>query len=138
MKPCQFIKILSTKVNGDYRALHIFWEDHACGFFFVCWHVEVSDIYTYRQTSNISCSKYQNLNGSHLVVVFAQSIDAGCEVKNEDVWAVPTFTSEWSTILLPTKVATFVRCLRVYTPNYIAYMNEECDWLDHIFYSKSR
>ena len=67
---------------------------------FVCWHVEVSDIYTYRQTSNISCSKYQNLNGSHLVVVFAQSIDAGCEVENEDVRAVPTSTSEWSTILL--------------------------------------
>ena len=46
---------------------------------------------------------------SHLAVVFAQSIEARCWVENEDVvGAAPTgdapTTSEWSTILLPTKV----------------------------------
>ena len=46
---------------------------------------------------------------SRLAVVFAQSIEATCKVENEDVVGVspvgdaPT-TSEWSTILLPTKV----------------------------------
>ena len=46
---------------------------------------------------------------SRLAVVFAQSIEARCWVENEDVvGAAPTgdapTTSEWSTILLPTKV----------------------------------
>ena len=63
----------------------------------------------YHQTSYISCTKSQNLNVSHLVVVFAQSIEARCKVENEDVvGAAPTgdapTTSEWSTSLLPTKV----------------------------------
>ena len=45
----------------------------------------------------------------HLAAVFAQSIEARCSVQIEDVvGAVPTgnapTTSEWSTILLPTKV----------------------------------
>ena len=44
-----------------------------------------------------------------LAVVFAQSIEARCQVKNEDVvGAVPTgeapMTSQWSTNLLATKV----------------------------------
>ena len=44
-----------------------------------------------------------------LAVVFAQSIEAWCEVENKDVVGAaligdaPT-TSEWSTILLPAKV----------------------------------
>ena len=46
---------------------------------------------------------------SRLAVVFAQSNEAMCYVENEDVvGAAPTgdapTTSEWSTILLPTKV----------------------------------
>ena len=51
----------------------------------------------------------QNLNLSHLAVIFDQSIEARCQVKNEDVVGAapkvdaPT-TSEWSTILLPAKV----------------------------------
>ena len=44
-----------------------------------------------------------------LAVVFAQSNEASCQVENEDVvGAAPTgdapTTSEWSTILLPSKV----------------------------------
>ena len=46
---------------------------------------------------------------SRLVVVFVKYIEARCEVENEDVvGAAPTgdapTTSEWATILLPTKV----------------------------------
>ena len=46
---------------------------------------------------------------SRLVVVFVKFIEARCEVENEDVvGAAPTgdapTTSEWATILLPTKV----------------------------------
>ena len=46
---------------------------------------------------------------SHLAVVFDQSIETSCWVKNEDVvGAVPTCDaptpSEWSMILLPTEV----------------------------------
>ena len=47
----------------------------------------------YGQISNISCPKSKNLNVflSSLAVVFAQSIEARCQVKNEDVvGAVPT------------------------------------------------
>ena len=46
---------------------------------------------------------------SHLAVVFAQSIEARCEVENEDVVGAmltgdaPT-TFKWSTILLPIEV----------------------------------
>ena len=47
-----------------------------------------------------------------LAVVFAQSNEASCWVENEDVvGAAPTggapTTSEWSTILLPTKVQLY-------------------------------
>ena len=46
---------------------------------------------------------------SRLAIVFALSIEAMCQVENEDVvGAAPTgdapTTSEWSTILLPNKV----------------------------------
>ena len=44
-----------------------------------------------------------------LAAVFAESLEARCQVENEDVvGAAPTgdapTTSEWSTVLLPTKV----------------------------------
>ena len=63
----------------------------------------------YRQISNIRHTKSQNCFSSHFEVVFAQSIGARCQVKNEDVvGAAPTggalTTSEWSTIWLPIKV----------------------------------
>ena len=45
---------------------------------------------------------------SLLAVVFAQTSEARCEVENEDA---PT-TSEWSTILLPTKVRLILKTLR--------------------------
>ena len=66
-----------------------------------------------RKVSNIRHTKSQNLNDSRLVleIVFTQSIEAGYKVENHDedvVGATPTgdapTTSEWSTILLPTKV----------------------------------
>ena len=49
--------------------------------------------------------------------VFVQSIEAGCQVENEDVvGAAPTgdapTTSEWSTILLPTKVRLILETWR--------------------------
>ena len=52
----------------------------------------------------------------HLAVVFAQSIEAMCEVENEDVvGAAPTgdapTTSELSTSLLPTKVRLLLEVL---------------------------
>ena len=63
------------------------------------------------QTSNLICTKSRNLKcfSSRPAVAFAQSIEARCLVENEDVvGAAPTgsapTTSEWSTILLPTKV----------------------------------
>ena len=54
---------------------------------------------------------------SRLAVLFAQSIEARCEVENEDVvGAAPTgdapTTSGWTTILLPTKVRLIVETLR--------------------------
>ena len=60
---------------------------------------------------------------SRLAVVFAQSIEAKCLVENEDaVGAAPTggapTTSEWSTILFPTKVCLILETLR-YTPNLV-------------------
>ena len=65
----------------------------------------------YRKTSNISHIKSPNLKNSRIVlqlVVFAQSIEARCQVGNEDVGAVPTgdapTPSQWPTILLPTNV----------------------------------
>ena len=67
----------------------------------------------YCQISNISYTKYQNWNVSHPVtVVSAQSIEAMCQVENEDVvGAAPTgdapTTSEWSIILLPAEVVSY-------------------------------
>ena len=54
---------------------------------------------------------------SPLAVVFAQSIEARCQVENEDVvGAAPTgdapTTSELSTMLLPTKVWLILDVLR--------------------------
>ena len=54
-------------------------------------------------------------------MVFAQSIEARCEVENEDVvGAAPTgeapTTCEWSTILLPTKVRLILVTLRYMKP----------------------
>ena len=52
-----------------------------------------------------------------LAAVFTESLEAGCQVANEDVvGAAPTggapTTSEWSTILLPTKVWLILEVLR--------------------------
>ena len=65
----------------------------------------------YRKVSNIRRTKSQNLIwfSSRLAVVFAQFIEARCQVENEDaVGAAPRgdapTTSEWSTIWLPTQV----------------------------------
>ena len=72
---------------------------------------------TYRKISNIRCTKSRNLNDSRLALpVSGQSIEARGYVENEDVvGAAPTgdapTTSEWSTIILPTKVATYIRGL---------------------------
>ena len=65
----------------------------------------------YRQVSNIRCTKSQHLEKFSycLAAVFAESLEARCQVEDEDVVGAaltgdaPT-TSEWSTILLPTKV----------------------------------
>ena len=69
----------------------------------------------HRKTSNIRCTKSLNLN-VRLAVVFAQSIEARCKAENEDVGAAPTgnalTTSEWSTILLPTKVQLILEVLQ--------------------------
>ena len=59
----------------------------------------------YRKIYNIRCTKSQKLKwfSSRLAVVFAQSIEARCQVENEDIigaaptGAAPTI-SEWSTI----------------------------------------
>ena len=73
----------------------------------------------YRQTSNISSTKSHKFKcfSSRFVVVFAQTIEGRCSVENEDVvGAAPTgdalTTSEWSTILLPTKVWLILEFLR--------------------------
>ena len=65
----------------------------------------------YRQISNISKHQISKLIclSSGLGVVSVQSIEARCQVENEDVvGAVPTgvapTTSEWSAILLPAKM----------------------------------
>ena len=60
-----------------------------------------------------------NCFSARLAVVFAQSNEARCQIKNEDVvGAAPTgdapTTSEWSTIFLPTKV-----CLILETWQYV-------------------
>ena len=65
----------------------------------------------YCQFSNIRCTRSQHFKDSRTVLqlFFAESLEARCQVENEDVvGAAPTgdapTTSEWSTILLPTKV----------------------------------
>ena len=74
-----------------------------------CWSSQSKN--AYRQISNIRGTEYQNSNVSLscLAVVYTQSIEAMCWVKNEDaVGAAPTgdapTASEWSASLLPTKV----------------------------------
>ena len=74
-------------------------------------------IFNYRKTSSKSHTKSKNFNVSCLVVVFTQSIEAKCWVKHVDVvGAAPTgdvpTTSEWSTILLHTKVRLIIKVLR--------------------------
>ena len=73
----------------------------------------------YRKTSSISRTKSQNLTVSRVVLPlsFTQSIEARCQVKYEDVvGAAPTgdapTTSEWSTVLLHTKVRLILEVLR--------------------------
>ena len=66
-------------------------------------------MWIYCKISNISCIKSQNLNNSRLVLQLSLPSLLKPSVKNEDVVvAAPTgnalTTSEWSTILLPTKV----------------------------------
>ena len=75
-----------------------------------------SEMIRYRQISLTRRTKSQNLNVSR-AIVFAQSIEARCYVKNEDVvGAAPTgddlTTSEWSTIYLPIKVRLALEVLR--------------------------
>ena len=74
---------------------------------------------TYRQVSNIRHTKSQHLKrfSDYLAPVFAESLEARCQVENEDVvGAAPTgdapTTSEWSTISLPTKVRLVLEILR--------------------------
>ena len=74
---------------------------------------------TYRQVSNIRRTKSQHLKklSCCLAAFFAKSLEARCQVENEDVvWAAPTgdapITSEWSTILLPTKAPLILEVLR--------------------------
>ena len=61
----------------------------------------------YRKTSNISRTKSQYINVFRLVMQLSLHIEAMCSVENVS-GAAPTgdapITSEWSTILLPTKV----------------------------------
>ena len=71
--------------------------------------------YVYRQVSNIRRTKSQHLKDSR--TVFAESLEARYWVENEDVvGAAPTgdapTTSEWSTILLPTKVRLILEVMR--------------------------
>ena len=59
--------------------------------------------FIYRQTSNISGIKYQNLNVFRLVSQLSLSNPLKPGVENDAVGVAPT-TSEWPTILLLTKV----------------------------------
>ena len=67
------------------------------------------EMYTYCQTFSIRGTKAQHFECFSSRLASAQSIEARCWDENEDVvGAAPTgdapTTSEWSTILLPTKV----------------------------------
>ena len=74
---------------------------------------------TYRKISNIRCTKSPNLNAPRLVLQLSLPIPMkpGVTVENEDVvGAAPTgdapTTSEWSNILLPTKVRLILEIWR--------------------------
>ena len=59
-----------------------------------------------------------------LAAVFAESLEARCQVENEDVvGATPTgdapTTSEWSTILLPIKVRLILEILQYFKYWYV-------------------
>ena len=79
--------------------------------------VEILYVY-YRQISNISRTIYQTLNVScRLAFVFIESMEARYYVEYEDVvGAAPTgdapTTSQWSTILLLTRVRLISEVLR--------------------------
>ena len=69
----------------------------------------IKGFYCIRQTSNISRTKSQNLNVSHLVLQLFLLNQLKPGVKNEYVFgAAPTgdapTTSDWSTMLLPIKL----------------------------------
>ena len=70
----------------------------------------------YCQISNIGHTKFQNLNVSHLILQL--SLPNPFENENvAPVHALPN-TSEWSTILLPTKVQSYIRRLTVFRLSY--------------------
>ena len=71
----------------------------------------------YRQISNIRCTKFQNFECYlyRLAVVFAQSNEARCYVVGAVSTGNAPTTSEWSTILLPTKVDLILRDLTVHS-----------------------
>ena len=69
------------------------------------------------------------------MAVFADSLEARCQVENEDVvGAAPTgdapTTSEWSTILLPTKVHLILEILRYIPMFYVDVIINSCPNLD--------
>ena len=85
--------------------------------------VQIYDIWssmqpTCRIPSNLQYKPHQipklKCFSSRLVVVYAQTIDTRCLVENEDVVGAEL---EWSTILLPTKGAAYIRGLAVEFPN---------------------
>ena len=91
-----------------------------------CWFSTISLTYKmdacqiYRQVSNIRHTKSTptlKMFSYCLVAVFSESLEARCQVENEDVvGAAPTgdapTTSEWSTILWLTKVCLILEVLR--------------------------
>ena len=87
------------------------------------------DVLHIPQTCNTRRTKAQNINFlfSSYSRLFAQSIEARCKVENEDVVEVaptgdaPT-TSEWSTILLPTKVRLLLEVWRYARVTYILFI----------------
>ena len=112
MSPTFFANWFWVAFSSNSRYIH-----KICSWFSLCClccrlvQVDVTDIlWGYRQTSGYKVHQIQKLECflSRLGVVFAQSIEVRCWVENEDVVGAvltgdaPT-TSEWSTILLPTK-----------------------------------
>ena len=85
--------------------------------------------YKVHQISKFKCFS------SRFAIVFVQSIEARCDVENEDVvGAAPTgdapTTSEWSTIVLPTKVRLILEVWR-----YINFQPQE-KYLRYWVYSR--